>query len=142
MKVLSEIISRLTNNLKFASLFPTIRTITFWPESRTCSQCGVWINVLNTTTKPAATLAIGQFLAREYHYYCPRCGFVVGSEELRGLVPERCNIGYDVLAYVGEEFFLNSRNNEQIAMSLRDKNVFVCRSESYLPAEISEYLKT
>ncbi|MBW8003765.1 MAG: hypothetical protein FVQ80_17490 [Planctomycetes bacterium] len=49
------------------------------------------MNVLNTKTKPAATLAIGQFLAREYHYYCPRCGFVVDSEELRGLVPERCN---------------------------------------------------
>ncbi|KKK94741.1 hypothetical protein LCGC14_2679820, partial [marine sediment metagenome] len=83
------------------------------------------MKVLNTTTKPAATLAIGQFLAREYHYYCPRCGFVVGSEELRGLVPKRCNIGYGVLAYVGEEFFLNSRDNEQIVMNLREKNVIV-----------------
>ena len=99
------------------------------------------MNVLNTTTKPAATLAIGQFLAREYHYYCPRCGFVVGSEELRGLVPERCNIGYDVLAYVGEEFFLSSRANEQIVMSLREKNVFVCLNEiSYLAKKFIVYL--
>jgi hypothetical protein len=99
------------------------------------------MNVLNTTTKPAATLAIGQFLAREYHYYCPRCGFVVGSEELRGLVPERCNIGYDVLACVGEAFFLNSRDNEQIVLSLREKNVFVCRSEiSYLAKKFIVYL--
>jgi len=99
------------------------------------------MNVINTTTKPAATLAIGHFLAREYHYYCPRCGFVVGSEELRRLVPERCNIGYDVLVYVGEGFFLGSRDNEQIVESLRKKNVSVCRSEvSYLPKKIIVYL--
>jgi len=133
VKLLSEIIAGLTNNLRSGSLFPTMTTVTFWPESRTCPQCGVWMKVLNTTTKLAATLAIGQFLAREYHYYCPRCGFVVGSEELRGLVPERCNIGYGVLVYVGEAFFLNSRDNEQIVMNLREKNVIVCRSEiSYL----------
>ena len=99
------------------------------------------MNVLNTNTKSAATLAIGQFSAREYRYYCPRCGFTIGSEELSGLVPERCNIGYDVLAYVGEEFFLNSRNNEQIVMSLREKNVFVCRNEiSYLAKKFIVYL--
>ena len=99
------------------------------------------MNVLNTNTKLVATLGIGQFLAREYHYYCPRCGFVVGSEELSRLVPHRCNIGYDVLVYVGEEFFLNSRDNEQIVMSLRDKNVFVCQSEiSYLAKKFIVYL--
>ena len=99
------------------------------------------MKVLNTTTKPTATHAIGQFLAREYHYYCPRCGFVVGSEELKRLVPERCKIGYDVLAYVGEEFFLNSRDNEQIVINLREKNVVVCRSEiSYLAKKFIVYL--
>jgi len=99
------------------------------------------MNVLNTSTKPAATLAIGKFLAREYRYYCLRCGLTVASEELRGLVPERCNIGYDVLVYVGQEFFLNSRNNEQIVMNLREKNVFVCRNEiSYLAKKFIVYL--
>ena len=141
MKVLSDMIARLTNHLRSASLFPTISTITFRPASRTCPQCGVRMNVLNTNTKSAATLAIGQFSAREYRYYCPRCGFVVGSQELSGLVPERCNIGYDVLVYVGQEFFLNSRNNEQIVMGLRDKNVFVCRNEiSYLAKKFIVYL--
>jgi len=141
VRVLSEIIAGLTNNLKSGSLFPTMSTITFWPESFICPQCAVRMKVLNTTTKPAATLAIGRFLAREYHYYCSRCGFAAGSEELRALVPERCNIGYDVLVYVGEAFFLNSRDNEQIAMSLGEKNVFVCRSEvSYLAKKFIVYL--
>lgn len=134
-------IAGLTDNLRSASLFPTMTTVTFWPESLICQKCATRMNVLNTTTKSAATLAIGQFLAREYRYYCPRCGFEVGSEELRGLVPERCNIGYDVLVYVGEEFFLSSRDNEQIVMSLREKNVFVCRSEiSYLAKKFIVYL--
>lgn len=141
MKVLSEMIARLTNNLRPASLFPTMRTITFRPQSRNCPKCAGEMNVLNTSTKPAATLAIGKFLAREYRYYCLRCGLTVASEELRGLVPERCNIGYDVLVYVGQEFFLNSRNNEQIVMNLREKNVFVCRNEiSYLAKKFIVYL--
>ncbi len=134
-------IARLTNNLKPASLFPTMRTITFRPQSRICPKCAGEMNVLNTSTKPAATLAIGQFLAREYRYYCLRCGLTVASEELRGLVPERCSIGYDVLVYVGQEFFLNSRNNEQIVMSLREKNICVCRNEiSYLAKKFIVYL--
>ncbi len=129
MRVLSKIIAKLRNNLKSANLFPTMTTVTFRPESRTCPQCAKRMKVLNTKTKPVATLAIGQFLAREYHYYCPRCGFVAGSEELGELVPQRCNVGYDVLVHVGEAFFLGSRDNRQIVDELREKNVQVCRSE-------------
>lgn len=54
---------------------------------------------------------------------------------------ERCNIGYDVLVYVGEAFFLGSRDNEQIVESLREKNVSMCRSEvSYLAKKFIVYL--
>ena len=57
------------------------------------------------------------------------------------LVPQRCNIGYDVLVYVGEAFFLNSRDNEHIVKELREKNVSVCRSEvSYLAKKFIVYL--
>lgn len=141
MRVLSEIIKNLTINLKSGNLFPTIITITFRPESHTCQRCGTRGKVLKTKTKPVATLAMGGFIAREFQYSCPRCGLVFGSEELKGLVPERCNIGYDVLAYVGEAFFLGYRDNEQIVDELRKKNVSVCRSEvSYLAKKFIIYL--
>lgn len=141
MSVLTEIIARLTNNLKSGNIFPTIITITFRPESRACPRCGTRGKVLKTTTKPVATLAIGEFLAREIKYACPRCGMVVGSEELKRIVQKRCNIGYDVLAYVGEGFFLDSLDNEQIVKELREKNVSVCRSEvSYLAKKFIVYL--
>jgi len=83
------------------------------------------MNVLNTKTRRVATLAIGQFLAREYWFSCPRCGHVAGSEELAALVPPRCTVGYDVLAAVGRQFFLDCRDNRQIVRSLREKNVFL-----------------
>ncbi len=141
MIALSKIIANLTNNLKSVNLFSGTQTITFHPESRICPRCRTRGKVLKTKTKPVSTLAIGRFFAREFRYYCPRCGLVVGSEELNGLVPERCIIGYDVLAYVGEAFFLSSRDNEQIVEDLREKNVSVCRSEvSYLAKKFIVYL--
>jgi len=80
-----------------------------------------------------ATLAIGEFLARELRYRCRRCGREVGSEELAALVPTGCTFGYDVLVRVGEAFFLESRNNGQIVDELRERNVKLSRSEvSYL----------
>lgn len=141
MRVLSEIIKNLTNNLKLGKLFSITPTLTFRPESGTCPRCGARGEVLKTKTKPVATLAIGRFFAREFRYSCSRCRLVFGSEELKRLVPERCNIGYDVLVYVGEAFFLDSRDNEQIVESLREKNVNICRSEvSYLAKKFIVYL--
>lgn len=94
-----------------------------------------------TTTKPVSTLDIGTFIAHELKYFCPRCGLISGSDELKKLVPERCNFGYDVLVYVGEAFFLGSRNNDQIVENLREKNVNISRSEvSYLARKFIVYL--
>jgi len=89
--------------------------------------------VLKTKSRNVATLAIGEFLAREFHYRCRRCGREVGSKKLRALVPTGCTFGYDVLVRVGEAFFLESRNNGQIVDELRERNVKLSRSEvSYL----------
>jgi hypothetical protein len=97
--------------------------------------------VLKTKSRKVATLAIGQFLAREFRYACRRCGREVGSAELGVLVPAGCRIGYDLLVRVGEAFFLESRNNAQIVEDLRERNVKVCRSEvSYLARKFVIYL--
>jgi len=141
VRILAEIITRLTHNLGSASLFPTTPIVTFRPESRTCPHCTTRMKILKTNTKPVATLSIGNFIAREVTYFCPRCGLIVGSEELKLLVPTRCNIGYDVLAYVGQAFFLDSYDNEHIVESLREKHVAISRSEvSYLAKKFIVYL--
>ncbi|MDA3832037.1 MAG: hypothetical protein PF495_01440 [Spirochaetales bacterium] len=141
VRVLTEIITRLTHHLESASLFPALPTVTFRPESNACPQCAARMKILKTTTKPVATLPIGDFIAREVKYTCSRCGLIVGSEELKQLVPERCNIGYDVLASVGQAFFIDSVDNEHIVESLREKHVTISRSEiSYLAKKFIVYL--
>ena len=141
MKVLSEIIGNLRDNLKPENLFPVSHTITFRPKSHHCPRCRTTAKVLKTKTKPVATLAIGAFVAREFLYVCPRCAMVFGSDELERIVPHWCNIGYEVLVHVGEAFFLDSCNNASIVESLRKKNVTVCRSEvSYLAKKFIVYL--
>lgn len=116
-------------------------TITFRPESCVCPHCGTRGKVQKTTTKPVSTLDIGAFIAHELKYFCPRCGLVLGSRELRMLVPKRYNFGYDVLVYVGDAFFLDSRNNDQIMKDLREKNINISRSEvSYLAKKFIVYL--
>lgn len=141
MRILSEIVNNLAHNLKSGNIFPSMITITFRPESCVCPQCGTRGKVQKTTTKPVATLDIGGFIAHELKYFCPRCGLVLGSEELKMLVPKRCNFGYDVLVNVGEAFFLGSRNNDQIMKDLREKNVNISRSEvSYLAKKFIIYL--
>ncbi len=131
----------MTANLSSARLFPTMTTVTFRPESEVCPQCEGPMKVWNTANKTVATLAIGTFAAREYRYYCRQCGEVVGSRELATLVAQRCRIGYDVLVSVGKQFFLDSRDNEQIVSNLRQKNVDVSRSEvSYLAKKFIVYL--
>ena len=141
MRVLTGIITRLTHNLESASLFPAMPTVTFRPESNTCPRCAARMKILKTNAKQVATLSIGDFIAREVQYSCSRCGLIVGSEELKQLVPARCNIGYDVLAYVGQAFFLDSRDNEHIVESLRDKHIDISKSEiSYLAKKFIVYL--
>ncbi|MCF6335235.1 MAG: transposase [Spirochaetales bacterium] len=116
-------------------------TITFRPGSFTCPHCGIRRKVQKTTTKPISTLDIGTFIAHELKYFCPRCGLISSSDELKILVPTRCNFGYDVLVYVGEAFFPGSRNNDQIVKDLRERNINISRSEvSYLAKKFIVYL--
>ena len=141
MNVLRGILTRLTDNLASASLFPTLPTITFRPESLACPRCEAKMKVLKTTTKQVATLAIGDFRAREATYSCSQCGHVVGSEELKRLVPVRCNMGYDVMVAVGRAFFLDSVDNQQIVASLAEKHITISKSEvSYLAKKFIVYL--
>ncbi len=99
------------------------------------------MKVLKTITKPVATLAIGDFVAREVTYSCSLCGFVVGSKELKQLVPVRCTIGYDVLVAVGQASYLDSVDNQQIVAGLAEKHITTSKSEiSYLAKKFIVYL--
>ena len=91
--------------------------------------------------KRAATLAIGDFIGHETVYYCPECREVFHSTELRTLIPEECNFGYDIIVFIGESMFLRCRNYQEIRLELQQKNVWISESEiAFLAKKFVLYL--
>ena len=125
-----------------ANLFPSPALIHFKPERCTCSACHESLKVQKTRPgKRAATLAIGDFIAHETLYYCPGCGGVFHSAELRALIPESCNFGYDIIVFVGKSMFLRCRNYQEIRLELQRRNVWISESEiSFLAKKFVLYL--
>jgi len=78
--------------------------------------------------KRVATLEIGDFTAHETVYRCELCGRIFRSEELRSLVPEMCNFGYDVIVFIGESVFLRCRSYQEIFRDLRARNLTISES--------------
>ena len=81
------------------------------------------------TDKKIATLAVGDLIAHETIYYCEKCGRIFHSQELRSLIPEKCNFGFDVIVFVGKSLFLRCRNYQEILSELKQKNVTISISE-------------
>lgn len=89
-----------------------------------CSHCNGPLHVQKTTARNGKTLAHGHFIVNETIYFCPSCKenkhlFVKRQEELKGLIPPRSSIGYDVIAFCGTERFLKHRQREEIQRDLK-----------------------
>jgi len=125
-----------------ANLFPSPAVIHFKRERSTCSTCHESLKVRKTRLgKRASTLAIGDFIGHETVYFCPRCGRVFYSIELRSLIPENCNFGYDIIVFVGKSLFLQSRNYQEIRLELQRRNVRISESEiAFLAKKFVLYL--
>ena len=124
------------------NLFPTSAIIHFKPESNTCPTCHETLKVMKTYPgKKAATLAIGNFIGHETVYYCQGCGRVFHSNEIRTLIPEKCNFGYDIIVFIGESLFLQSHNYQEIRLELQQRNVWISESEiAFLAKKFVLYL--
>ncbi len=122
-------------------LFKTPPKIPFSPSVEVCPNCAEALLVEKTRTKKAVTLEIGAFEAHETVLECNICKKIYVSEALQKLIPPRCNIGYDVLVYVGKSMFVQWRNEKEIRADLRDKNVFLSRKGiTYLAKKFIVYL--
>ena len=129
-------------NITSANLFPSFALIHFRPESNTCPTCHESLKVLKTHPgKKAATLAIGNFIGHETVYYCQSCGHVFHSNELRTLIPENCNFGYDIIVFIGKSLFLRCWNYQEIRLELQQRNVWISESEiAFLAKKFVLYL--
>ncbi len=137
-----RIIDQLMFNIMSENLFPTSALIHFRPESNTCPTCHETLKVRKTYPgRKAATLAIGNFIGHETVYYCKECGRVFHSNELRTLMPENCNFGYDIIVFIGKSLFLWSHNYQKIRLELQQKNVQISESEiAFLAKKFVLYL--
>jgi len=123
------------------ALFKTPPNIPFGPGVEVCQDCRGALLVEKTRTKKAVTLAIGAFKAHETVLECKVCKKIYVSEELQKLIPPLCNIGYDVLVYVGKSMFLQCRNAKEITDDLKHKNVFLSKKGiAYLAKKFIVYL--
>lgn len=83
----------------------------------------------------------GPFIAHETVYECCICSRVSHSEELLRLAPSRCNVGYDILVFVGEALFRNHQTTEEIRAQLIARNVHISNSEiAYLGRKFITFL--
>ena len=99
------------------------------------------LNILKTDTRIKKTLKIGSFKARETIKICPKCGTQYRSKVLSGIVPPSCNIGYDVLVYVGKALFVKHLADQTIVEHLDMKNINISPSEiAYLGKKFIAYL--
>lgn len=117
-------------NISSPKLFSLTPIIHFKPERGTCPDCHIKLKVQKTLPdKKIATLAVGDLIAHETVYHCEKCGHIFHSRELRSLIPEKCNFGFDVIVFIGKSLFLRCRNYQEILSELKQKNVTISVSE-------------
>jgi len=129
-------------NVSSPKLFSPTPIIHFKPERGTCPDCHIKLKVQKTLPdKKIATLAVGDLIAHETIYHCEGCGRIFHSQELRSLVPEKCNFGFDVIVFVGKSLFLRCHNYQEILCELKEKNVTISISEiAFLAKKFVIYL--
>lgn len=129
-------------NVSSPKLFSLTPIIHFKPQRDTCPDCHLKLKVQKTLPgKKIATLAVGDLIAHETIYHCEKCGRIFHSQELRSLVPEKCNFGFDVIVFIGKSLFLRCRNYQEILLELKQKNVTISTNEiAFLAKKFVIYL--
>ena len=121
------------------ALFHEKPTIEFYPEVSSC--CNLPLNIQKTREKKVVTLNIGEFNAKETVYKCSEFNSIYTSAKLKKLVPLWCNIGYDLLVYVGKALFLKYKNEKLIQEELKRKNINISvRGLAYVAKRFILYL--
>ena len=102
--------------------------------------CGERLVVQKTRRKTVLSMT-GPLIAHETVLQCSTCSRTFGSHALLRLVPNRCNVAYDVLVFVGQALFRRHRTTQEVRVELAARNVRLCASEvNYLGRKFVTYL--
>jgi hypothetical protein len=108
-------------------LFPRPPVIRFFPKQEVC-DCGRKLVVQKTRRKLVLSMN-GPLVAHETVCECRSCSRVFSSEELLRLAASRCNVGHDILVFVGESLFRRHKTSQEVRTELIARNVHLSHSE-------------
>jgi hypothetical protein len=120
-------LTNLLEGVSINNLFPKAPTLFFRPESSFCS-CGRTLTSYKTEMRSVFTLSIGEFHAHETTFECKPCKNIYESDELKRLVPDGANYGFDVIEYVGRALFQKSHNEQRVRSALLAKGISISLS--------------
>lgn len=136
---LTSYCAKIKEAIDVANLFEKAPTLYFHPESKATTQDD--LTVLKSRRKNVVTLDIGPFRAVETLLVSGCDNRVYHSRQLRGLTPQRCTYGYDVLVYVGQALFRHNYSEGQIIDKLARRNVSISQREiGFLGKKFIAYL--
>ncbi len=132
-----SLLDKTISHLSSGYLFPQTPKVYFSPLEQVCPDCKRQLKVMKTVTKTIITLHIGQFNAQLTSLFCPHCDNkqIYIPCEPQTLVPPFCNVGYDVLIYVGRQVYENYQTAKEISIALQKRNIILSDSEIYFLAK-------
>ncbi len=125
-----------------AYLFREPPQLFFRSAHQVCPSCRADLTVQKTRNKTVVSL-LGEFVAHEWVLECRLCdaGTVCASEELPRIVPERCNVAFDLLVFAGKALFVEHRNSLEIQSELATRGIDISTGEiEYLGKKFVAYL--
>lgn len=103
-------------------------------------HCGGSLTILKTRRKSVLRMT-GPFIAHETVLQCKACRGTFDSDALSRLVKRRCNVGYDVLIFVGRALFQRYRTIQEVRGELAARDIRISASEvEHLGRQFITYL--
>lgn len=103
-------------------------------------HCGGRLVVQKTRRKTVLRMT-GPFIAHETLLQCQICPNTFGSDALLEMVTSRCNVGYDILVFVGRALFQQHRTTQEIRAELAARDIRLSASEiEHLGRKFVKYL--
>lgn len=124
---LGRCLSRLYEETLPAALFSKPPLIRFYPDRDMCS-CGSPLTVQKTRRKNVLCMT-GPFVSHETVLACKQCRRIFTSQALARLVGKSCNVGWDILVFVGRSLYQRHRTTVQVHRELQTRNVRLSLSE-------------
>ena len=126
--MIRNLIDQLEFDLNPSRLFPEKPFFRFRSQRTQC-DCQAHLKVQKSRTRIVSTRHIGDFDAQETILQCPDCKKTYGSEQLQSLIPSQGKFGFDIIVHIGQELFLQCRNDTDIQQALlRNNNISISLS--------------